>query len=128
MSQPLSTTQEVDCILLVKEKTRHTPQNGNNQIFNLTLIKPRFKTNRMNVEPIFVKISKKTNFAVSSHHFRHTFATKLANNGQTSIKTVQSLLGHSSVHTTLGYVHLSMDDMRCYYFDCSHQEVVLILV
>ena len=69
----------------------------------------------MNVEHLarfFVKTSKKTNFAVSSHRFRHTFATKLANNGQTSIKTVQSLLGHRSVHTTLGYVHPSMDDMR----------------
>jgi site-specific recombinase XerD len=37
---------------------------------------------------------------------------KLANNGKTSIKTVQNLLGHSSVHTTLGYVHPNMDDMR----------------
>jgi integrase len=105
----------VDCILLVKEKTRHTPQDGNNQIFNITLINPRFKTNRMNVEHLakfFVNTSKKTNIADSSHRFRHTFATKLANNGQTSIKTVQNLLGHSSVHTTLGYVHPSMDDMR----------------
>ncbi|CAC5820706.1 hypothetical protein [uncultured Gammaproteobacteria bacterium] len=36
----------------------------------------------------------------------------MANNTQTNIKTVQNLLGHSSVHTTLGYVHPDISDMR----------------
>jgi site-specific recombinase XerD len=31
---------------------------------------------------------------------------------KTNIKTVQNLLGHSSVYTTLGYVHPDMEDMR----------------
>lgn len=102
-------------ILLIKQETKLFYQDENDQIFNISLIKHGYRTNKMNVEHIakfFKKASKQLNFAVSPHRFRHTFATKLANNGQTSIKTVQSLLGHSSVHTTLGYVHPSMDDMR----------------
>ncbi len=73
-----------------------------NHFFNPHYV--RLYTQLMRVEHL-VNTSKKTNFAVSSHRFPHTFATKLTNNGQTNIKTVQSLLGHSSVHTTLGYVH-----------------------
>lgn len=102
-------------ILLIKQETKHSYQDINDQIFNISLIKHGYRTNKMNVDHLskfFVQASKTLNFAVSSHRFRHTFATKLANNGQTSIKTVQNLLGHSSVHTTLGYVHPSIDDMR----------------
>lgn len=105
----------IDSILLVKQKIAYGSQNQDSQIFNITLIKPRYQTNRMNEEHLarfFVKTSKTLNFKVSAHRFRHMFATKLANNGRTNIKTVQNLLGHSSVHTTLGYVHPSMDDMR----------------
>ncbi len=109
--------QVIDSILLVKQKTVCIvpAQDENSQIFNITLIKPRYKTNKMNEEHVarfFVKTSKTLNLRVSAHRFRHTFATKLANNAQTNIKTVQNLLGHSNVHTTLGYVHPSMDDMR----------------
>jgi len=105
----------IDSILLIKQKITCSPQSQDSQIFNITLIKPRYQTNRMNEEHLarfFVKTSKTLNFKVSAHRFRHMFATKLANNGVTNIKTVQNLLGHSSVHTTLGYVHPSMDDMR----------------
>lgn len=107
--------QVVDSILLVKTRLDYPRPYQNSQIFNITLIKPRYKTNKMNEEHLarfFVKASKTLNFKVSAHRFRHIFATKLANNSQTNIKTVQNLLGHSSVHTTLGYVHPSMDDMR----------------
>ncbi len=104
----------IDSILLIKQQSK-TTCSADEQIFNITKIKPRYKANRMNEEHLarfFVKVSKIANFAVSAHRFRHTFATTLANNGTTNIKTVQNLLGHSSVHTTLGYVHPSMNNMR----------------
>lgn len=109
--------QVIDSILLVRQKTMHlnTDQNKNNQIFNITLINSRYFADNMNEEHVarfFVKTSKTLNLRVSAHRFRHTFATKLANNTQTNIKTVQNLLGHSSVHTTLGYVHPDISDMR----------------
>lgn len=42
---------------------------------------------------------------VSLHKLRHTFATLLLSSGETDIKTVSELLGHSNIGTTNIYVH-----------------------
>jgi integrase/recombinase XerC len=51
---------------------------------------------------------------VSPHTFRHTFATIMLNEG-CDIKSVQELLGHSSLSTTSIYTHLTNEQIRTVY-------------
>lgn len=100
-------------LLLLKNKYFSQALN-NDQVFNITKIINTYKAEQMTVDhvtQIFVKLSRKLDILISSHRFRHTVATKIANNGG-SIKALQNLLGHQDVKTTLGYVAINIDDIR----------------
>lgn len=59
--------------------------------------------------------SKKSGVAVSCHQLRHTMATQLLN-ADADLVTIQYLLGHTRIKTTMRYCHLSnMKAQRDYY-------------
>ncbi len=69
-----------------------------------------FTHDRMTVA--IARVCKKVGLRkIGWHTLRHTFATQLATKG-VPLTTIQSLLGHSSISTTMRYAHVAPSTMR----------------
>jgi integrase len=93
------------------------------QVFCLPLFsrwKTLFKSTRMNRDNVnaffqrlhqYVSRNHSRLLRLSAHKLRHTTASILANKVP-NLRVVQELLGHTSINTTYGYVHVDVGDMR----------------
>lgn len=90
---------------------------SNQQVFNLPLFskfKKRFVGNEMgegNVQAFFKRVSRVLGERISSHRLRHTTATTLVKK-YNDLKSIQMLLGHANIRTTLEYVEEDVESMR----------------
>jgi len=99
------------------QRYRHA---ANVQSGPLFINKSRKRLGASNVWTMLKKYQRHTSIpiAVSPHKLRHSFATHLLDNGA-DLRSVQSLLGHSSLSTTQIYTHVSIERMKKAY-DQSH--------
>lgn len=93
---------------------RMTLMQATNQVHDVLLVNKRGEPiTPAGIEYVLKSVAKKSGLTqdVSAHMFRHTFATDMLNNGA-DLRTVQQLLGHSSLSTTQIYTHVTTDSLQ----------------
>lgn len=87
------------------------------QVFNITKFIDSYHPNSLgetterHISGLFSRFSKKLDELISPHRFRHTFATKIADNSG-NLKALSEFLTHSDTRTTMMYVHPDIDSKR----------------
>ncbi len=104
------------CIDAIKSYLEVRPEVTNHTDMDALFISSHGKriSNRM-VEIIAKKYFEKAGLdyeLYSPHKLRHTAATLMYRDGNVDIRTLQELLGHTSLATTQIYTHIKNDDLR----------------
>lgn len=87
----------------------------NDQLFNVNRFSHHYRRQIMNtdqVEAMYRKLLKRFETRMTPHRFRHTLATDLMRQPERNIHLTKSLLNHSNISTTLGYIEVDYDHMR----------------
>lgn len=85
------------------------------QLFNVNRFSKRHRRDVMDinqVEHFFKRLSGYCGTRVTPHRFRHTLGTELMESPDRNIRLTQMILDHSSMRTTMEYVHPNVDAMR----------------
>lgn len=90
-------------------------RSDDNSALFVSVKKPYKRLSQRGVQKIFDRIKKDLNLSVdfTPHILRHTFATKLAQTAD--ITTVQKLLGHTSLDTTMIYAEIDNEKIAYQY-------------
>lgn len=104
--------EEVRALRAATECRLGRPPRPGEQVFRVPLFYDRYVGPRLTGEQVggfFARLSRLVGAQISPHRLRHTMATLLAPN---DVKTLQEILGHTNITTTLGYFHPDVDRMR----------------
>lgn len=85
------------------------------QLFNVNRFSDHYQKEVMDpdqVEAFYKKLTAAIGTPITPHRFRHTLATDLMKEKDRNLNVVQTLLNHSSITTTLGYVETDFEIMR----------------
>jgi len=74
---------------------------------------PLFPWSTRTINRVVKRLAEKAGIGknISPHTLRHTAATRMLKKG-VNIRAVQKILGHKSLTTTQGYIHLTIDDLK----------------
>ncbi len=89
----------------------HTLKNYTSECYIFPAVSSQNLSGHLSRKQVWRKVKKLTGNAVYPHILRHTFASRIVNEGN-ELRTAQKLLGHSSSKTTEIYTHITEEQGR----------------
>jgi integrase/recombinase XerD len=103
-----------ECFTLIHQYLEKYPRLANDYLF--TTLKKNHKYNSGDLRKLLRVMANRINFKrrIYPHQLRHSLATNMLNRGA-SLITIQQQLGHSSLETTMIYLHQILRKTRSEY-------------